>query len=347
MTPMVNYVHIGYPKNFSTSLQRDYFSKHPDIFHLGIGLDSNLGYFDTTVDKTFEVYLKTAKVYSYEQKREELINHFEALRAKAESQGAKAFGASSEHLSFCFTYDGLSGDIKANRVLELFGSDTKIIMIIRNQMDLVKSLYRESVRVGFKGSFADYIYYLFKYQDRNYVSDLYYDWVYQLYVQRFGKENVHVLFFEDYRKEGELVTNAAGMPVLFDRLNEVLGLPAAEMQLGHYNIALSDGAVNQKAELNRSADHDLGNHLYDSAEKHRIKHYLEEDLGLTEQEEKTYEDVITKRRLIEEAKKRPGEATISYQCDSTMLNKLVDSFSISNTNFERITGLSLPSGYHK
>ena len=97
---MVKYLHIGYPKNFSTSLQRDYFSNNPEIFHLGIGLGDNLGYRDSVVDKAFEVYLKTAKGYSYNKIKGSLTKHFNSLYEKALSDSAyKAFGASSEHIS--------------------------------------------------------------------------------------------------------------------------------------------------------------------------------------------------------------------------------------------------------
>ena len=30
------YIHIGYPKTGSTTLQKAFFSKHPEIFHLGV-----------------------------------------------------------------------------------------------------------------------------------------------------------------------------------------------------------------------------------------------------------------------------------------------------------------------
>ncbi len=38
------FLHIGYPKCFSTTLQRNFFSKHPEIFYGGIGIDSNIDF---------------------------------------------------------------------------------------------------------------------------------------------------------------------------------------------------------------------------------------------------------------------------------------------------------------
>ncbi len=347
MTTVVNYLHVGYPKNFSTSLQRDYFSKHPDIFHLGVGLNSNLGYLDSTVDKIFEVYLKTAKTFAYEKSRRQLVEHVHELRDVAKHKGAKAFGASSEHLSFSFAYDGLSCDIKADRALELFGNETHIIMIIRNQIDLVKSLYRESVRVGFKGGFSYYVYLLYKYQDRNYLSDLFYDWVYQVYAQRFGRENVHVFLFEDFRRNGKLVLNESGSPLLFDALNTALNLQFVQMELGHYNVALSDAVVNQMVDLNCANTHGLGNHLYESAEKHRISNYLKEDLSLYEDDETTYRDVRIKSKLIDIAKDLPCSAHLNYECDPILWERLQTNFESSNKKFERISGRVLTSEYLK
>lgn len=297
---MKKYIHIGFPKNFSTSLQRDYFSKHPDIFHLGIGVDNNLGYRDSIVEKTLEVYLKTCKYYRYKEVEKTIIEHFQSLFKKHE-RDAKIIGVSGEHLGFAFSYDGLSGKEKAERLSQIFGSDTKIVMIIRNQFSLLKSLYREYVRVGFASNFSDFIKLLYKYQDRNFVYDFRYDYVVETYIQLFGKDNVRVFFFEDYRNEKNELILQDGRIKLFSDLNRFLGVSETKMDFGHYNEAIPSNKIMTKAALNAKYPHDLGNHLLESAEKHRIKKYLEEDLSFFEDEKETFSDVIIKRELIEKA----------------------------------------------
>ena len=196
---MNKYIHIGYPKNFSTSLQRDYFSKHPSIFHLGIGVDSNIGYQDSIIDKTCEVYLKTCKYYKYESVKKNIISHFENL-FKTANLNNKITGISFEHFSFSFSYDSISTHQKAERLSKIFGNNTKIIMIVRNQFDLIKSLYKEYVRIGFFGDFYSFIELIYKYQDRNFVYDFRFDYVFNTYAEFFGEEKTLYVTFTDQSK---------------------------------------------------------------------------------------------------------------------------------------------------
>lgn len=313
---MVKYIHIGYPKNFSTSLQRDYFSKHPEIDHLGIGVNDNLGYKNSLVEKSLEVYLKSCKYFKYKEVESNIINHFQSAFLAAKNNNYKAVGISAEHLGFSFTYDSLSVKEKAERLSTIFGDDTKIIMIVRNQFDLIKSLYRECVRVGFKGEFSYFIKLIYKYQDRNFVYDFRYDYVYETYANLFGKKNVGVFFFEDYRDNRGYLIKENSQVKLFNALNKFLGLNLIHMQLGHYNEAMPSNKISVKAKLNNEYPHDLGNHLMESAEKHRIKKYLEEDLGFYENEEETYSDVLTKRRLITDTMASDIYENLNYEANS-------------------------------
>lgn len=341
---MTKYIHIGFPKNFSTSLQRDYFSKHPEIYHLGIGLDSNLGYRDSMIEKTLEVYLKTCKEYKYLEEKNKIIAHFQNI-FNSERKHQKAIGISAEHLSFSFSYDSLSAPEKARRLFEIFGKGTKVIMIVRNQFDLIKSLYRESVRVGFAGDFKSYFNLIFKYQDRNYTYDFRYDLVYETYSQLFGYQNVAVFFFEEYRKEdGKMKEGEAGTK-LFEDLNSFLKLSNPEMLLAHYNEAIPSNKILNKAALNKNEPHDLGNHLLESAEKHRIKKYLEEDLQYIENEEKVYSDVLVKRKLTEKAIISDRSQPINYKIEGHIYDKLKSFYEKGNQKLESIIQSTIPESY--
>lgn len=312
------YIHIGYPKNYSTSLQRDYFSKHPDLYHLGIGLNSNLGYRDSQVERAMEVYLKTCKEFKYNEKKQQIKDSFKRLFQQAEGLGYSGVGVSAEHLSFAFSYDGLSASEKARRLFEIFGANTKIIMIVRNQFDLLKSMFRECVRVGFPGDFKYFTTLLYKYQDRNFVYDFRYDLMYDTYITLFGRDQVKVLFFEDYRdSDGQLIMGAENAK-LFSDLNEFLQVRNHPMKFGHYNEAIAAEKVLVKAALNTKNAHDLGNHLLESAEKHRIKEYLEKELHFIEEEEQTYSDVITKRTLIAKANNSDQSQSLIYQAPTAI-----------------------------
>jgi hypothetical protein len=339
------FVHIGYPKNFSTSLQYDFFAKHPELFHLGIGPE--LAYSDPLTDAAFEVYLKSTKGLKYAEVEEKLTTHFAKLIDRAEKEGKKALTISSEHLSFSFSNDALGFEEKISRLAKLIGNDLHIVAIIRNQFDLIKSLYRESVRVGYPGDYASYIYLLYKYQDRNYCYDLRYDLVYKTLCKYFKPENIHFLVFENMRQPDGTMVRVNNEITLIRSLCNELGVSYMETDFGHYNEALSDSIVIAKSELNKTNRHDLGNIVLDTAEKHRMKHYLFSELDLHEAEEVLYGDVRTKRALIakatEEAKGKNEK--LSYAVDPVIMEKLKAFYEKGNSDFAAASGVTLSDKY--
>lgn len=349
---MKKYLHLGYPKNFSTSLQRNYFSKHQEIYHLGIGVESNVGYMDELTSALFEVYLKSAKGFKYEENYTKLKSHIEQHYDEAKKQGKKCFGASSEHLSFGFTYESLDFKTKILRAIELFGKDDlNVILVIRNQIDLIKSLYRESVRVGLPGSFEDFIYNLYKFQDRNYVYDFRYDLVYLCLSRYIPKENIHFLIFEEMRNENKQMVENDGKVLLIDKMSNILDIDYLDVDFQHFNEALNDEEILIKSELNKSNRHDLGREMLFSAEIHRQSSYFKNELNINEPEEIIYEDVITKRELISESKKIASEFSTKenrkdlYKCDANLEKWLVDFYTKGNINFVNSTNIILPSQY--
>lgn len=346
---MKKVVHIGYPKNFSTSLQRNFFSLHPDVFHLGIGLEDNLGYFDDVVDTIFELYLKTSKNFLFEREFPRLKVHIEKLIQQAENSSKKVLSVSSEHLSFSFTFDSIDFNEKLNRLKALFGEDLSFIMIIRNQFEVFKSLYRESVRVGYIGSFAEYIYSVYKYQDRSYYFDFSYDLVFKAIEKEFGKDSCSVFLFEDYRNEkSKSMIMSESKVKLINDLCDSMGVEYLEVDFEHYNEALTDSEIRMKSQLNKNARHDLGEQLYGAAEKHRLKKYLINDLKLVEAESILYEDVIKKRSLIAEAKSAMSNSEkvkLDYYCSPEISEKMKIYFEAANHNFQELSGIQLPPSY--
>jgi hypothetical protein len=340
------FVHIGYPKNFSTSLQYDFFAKHGELFHLGIG--PSLAYSDAIVDATFEVFLKTAKGFKYAEAEAALKKHFEELFFQAEQSGKKAITASSEHLSFAFANDSIGFEEKMARLARLFGKDTHIILIIRNQPDLIKSLYRESVRVGFPGDFGTYMYLFYKYQDRNYCYDLRYDLVYEALLRYFDREQLHLFVFEDMRAADGKLVREDGKIKLLKELSDAMNVAYHEIDFGHYNEALSDNVVREKAKLNFEHRHDLGNILFETAEKHRMKHYLLDEIKLTEPEDVLYADVRTKRALIaratEMAAGKPAEK-LDYTIPGDIADRLKSFYEKANRALQSRHGIQLPENY--
>jgi len=345
---MKKYLHLGYPKNFSTSLQRNFFCAHKDIYHLGIGIGSNVGYRDQVFSSLFEVYLKSAKGFKYNEQKERLKKHIDLHYNKALNEGKKCFGASSEHFSFGFTYESLDFQTKIDRAIDLFGRDElNIIIVIRNQLDLIRSLYRESVRVGLPMAFDQFLYSLYKFQDRNYLYDLRYDLVYRALTDRLAKENIHFLIFEDLRDEHKNMVEIDGKVLLIDKVSNALEIDYLDVKFKHLNEALSDQEIILKSELNKDLRHDLGREMLFSAEIHRQSDYFKNELNLHEPEEVVYEDVLTKRKLLEEAKRRKQEVSgkLDYQVDPALAKWMEDFYINGNKEFSKLSNIDLHEKY--
>lgn len=321
---LVRFIHIGYPKNFSTTLQRDYFAAHSQIKYLGIGTDNNnLGYSNSDVEKALEVYLKTCKKPKYRLIHKQLKEAFEKeLNDRLSTK--KAVGISCEHLSFSFTHDGLDHIEKADRLVDLFDANAKIIIVLRNQIDLVKSLYKESIRQGLYLSFEEYLQNIYQFQDRNYLYDLRYHDLINYYKLHFGKDNVQVLFFENYKNNDQFY-----LSTLFSDLSQFLGIKNEPLEIQHHNRALSDEELNELLVINKGNRHNLGNSLSFDAETHRAKRYWIDDLKMDLVESEIYRDVLKKRQNIEEARLHKG-VTINMKYKGLYFKRLQSFFREAN-----------------
>jgi hypothetical protein len=340
---MKKYIHIGYPKNFSTTLQRDFFSAHEEIYHLGIGIGSNIGYIDKTAASLFEVFLKSSRNFHYNQYKSELKDYISGHLALAEREGKKCFTASSEHLSYAFLPESLDFEVKLGRLIDLIGEDLHIILIIRNQRDLLRSIYKEFVRTGLPYSFSDFIYNFFKFQDRNFYYDLRYDLIYETLLQYLSKEQVHIFQFEQFRDHLK-ISNIGALNATF---SELMGISPLTDHVEHHNKALSDYEVHLKVNLNTKKQHDLGNGLFETAEMHRQKDYFTTYLGL---EEDFFRDVKTKRELILNAGALAQSQTnddyrLSFSCDEKIENEIFKFYLMGNERFQNISGLKLRKEY--
>ncbi len=295
-----------------------------------------------------ENYLVYANQWAYHRAKDQIIRHFNHWFEKVEENKLKkAVGVSLEHLSFCFTGDNTDTVTKAERLHEIFGPATKIIMIIRNQWDLLRSLYRESIRMGYDGSYKDFIHYVWVMKDRNFFYDFSYDLVFQLYSDLFGSKNILVLTHEQMRdSSGQLLNEHQGIKIM-DQLSDFLGCDRLKPVLGHFNESPDGRQLAAMRMLNRKYRHDLGNSQYSrSANFHRLKHYIIEELGQSNDDAYIYQDVRVKRRNIEiAAETRNRYAPIDYEADVKTIDKIFGYYARANLNFEKICGIKLPGTY--
>lgn len=200
------FIHIGYPKCASTSLQLDFFARHPQIHFIGWGNETTPSlWIDDELAAAMEVDLRMAKpaAYDAERMRRILQPHFDHAAQHAEY---KTLGLSWEALCFTLVYD-IDPLTKAQRLHELFGDGTKIVIVIRNQFSLIRSMYFEMVRGGLAKSFSDYLDFLLYYKFTGMTQDLNFPEMVKLYCQLFGDDNVLVVPFEILINDQESITD--------------------------------------------------------------------------------------------------------------------------------------------
>lgn len=341
----MNYIHIGFPKNFSTSLQRTYFARHPDLYHLGVGTpDDNIGYVDKEVESAMELYLRTCKHFKYEENKSRLQKTFEKHFEIAAQKSLKA-GVSAEHFSFSYSYDSISSYDKAIRLKEIFQGETKIIIFLRSQKAMIESLYKECIRTGIFVDFKKYIELFYKYQDRNYYYDLAYTNLIRTYHDLFGSENVKVFFFEDYKDRNGLVINSKGFPKLINDLNDFLQIRQVNT-FEHHNKALDENQLVGMLDVNRVNRHNLGQHLLESPENHRIQTYLKYDLGMENEQKEAYRDVLVKRENIATASKMEAQGRLLMEWPRSLKEEIFNFYRKDNKILVDFLDHKIPSSFN-
>lgn len=342
------YIHIGLPKNLSTTLQRDFFSKHPEIHHLGVGVGSNIDYINPNIATACENHFQYSKNFAYNRQKGKIVNAFNLEFKNFETNvKKKACGISLELLSFTFTPDQIEIEEKARRVFESFGKDTKIIIIVRQQFKLIESLYKEAIKIGYYGTFKDYLNYIYLSRDRNFIYDFQYDYLVEIYSKYFGMENIELLTIEDYRHStGDLIYDGDEC-MLTKRLSNILGLSDFNFKLGHYNKPLSITELNTMIELNFKEHHGIGNQAYSTATNfHRLKDYFKFELGIDLADEVLFKDARIKNKHIELSKEIDNKKAIQFDYPTEIREFLENLFYESNLRLEKRLDIKLPQTYY-
>lgn len=277
------FIHIGYPKCLSTTIQRSYFEKHPAINYCGVGINDNISYVNPDIEFIFEVLLK----YSRKDFFEMHFNHArKELQSVLDTQRPNVF--SSEHLVMNFTLQGLDPQEKLLRMQQLFkGHDVEIIVIHREREQLIRSLYGEMVRMGYYGTYDEFLLWIEKFKDRNFYYDLDLGVVEERTKKIFSK--VHILSFE------ELVPNASTK--INKRFSEILNVPDICLPIDNNNPSLSLREIEALRKYNIVHRRELGESALTPFEHHRNR-TLFTKIGIKLEESEVFANVIHKREAL-------------------------------------------------
>ena len=139
------YFHLGYPKCMSTSLQRCFFSCHPQINYFGIGKEDNISYLNEDIEFIFEVLLKYSRRSFYSQNKD-----FYQRRIKESLSEGKVNLVSNEHLLMNFTLQGIDPDEKLERLRELFQDFNMIAIVIYRKEKFQDRNFKEDIDIKVK-----------------------------------------------------------------------------------------------------------------------------------------------------------------------------------------------------
>lgn len=338
-------IHIGFPKCFSTSIQRSLFIKHPQIYYLGAGHNNNnIDYISKRIENLFEYHLRYSKRIHFQKKLKELKKLVKKYESIAKKKGKKILVISNEILCIKLTPHDIDPYEKARRLKLLFGSKSKIIIIIKNQKHQIISMYKEAVKLGYPNKFNAYVDFLIKTRFNFYLGDFFYDNTYEIYSEFFSKGNIKIIQFEDFLNDKNLILNQNLSNEIFKFLKLI---NKTKIKIGFYNKSIEEKVLEKKRKLNKKYRHDISNISFDFIEGHRIKNYFSSELKMDHVYKNPFRDVKLKRHLIKIAKKqiKKDSKKINLNFSKANTKKLSKIFKSSNKKLEKIANIKLCNKY--
>lgn len=288
---MDTFLHIGYPKCFSTTLQREFYSAHPELFYGGIGTkESNIDFYNDELNLLFESGLIYFRSVMFRENEHRFRKALDSFYEDAEHADKRIAGFSSEHMLFNFTPQTVDIPEKLRRLKLLFGPDVKLIWVIREHHSLLMSLYNEYVKMGYSGTYQDYLEWVYKYQDRNFLYDMRYSLVYDEITKVFELDNLLLLCFEDQLDERLQLKGSIATAIC-----EFMGVSDFIPEFSNRNPSFSAQELEALRFLNETYKYDFGSELLYGIEDHRRRVFFNTYLHLGLSEKELFHNVLEKR----------------------------------------------------
>ncbi len=226
------YIHIGYPKTATTTLQSFVFPFHSELLFLRSYLQNSTLLKELSFAR--ENYIQRNKKLYHSQIAEaiQLATKSNSLRNSKIVYSEESLLSFSmffrfDPLPYVWTVDPCS---VARKIKTVFGEcptfeKTKIIVTIRKQEDMITSMYAQVYNFVFRkfretNSFTKFYEYLFGKGGNGFMLDaLFYHDVISQYVELFGRDNVKVLVFEQLYQQPD---------AYWDSLSQFMGVSSTQ-----------------------------------------------------------------------------------------------------------------------
>lgn len=204
---MKTLIHIGMAKTATTTLQKGVFPHLENLNFLGVpGVTNELDKSLRTLCDVDDILLDQQQIAA------ELSSAFDPKRLNVIS-----------HENFAL-YKSTDKGLIARRLKNVF-PDARILILIRNQIDLIRSWYLQQAQGMAQAnsliSFDNWIKTGRTQTSASILDDLYYHDLISFYADLFGQKNVHVLCYEDMRHDLQNFSKALG---------DILEAPTAQIQ---------------------------------------------------------------------------------------------------------------------
>jgi hypothetical protein len=186
---MIDLIHIGDYKTGTSWFQKQVFPVHPELYYLDSGIHPEV----------VHLMHQLIDIRDLDFNPEVLRGRFADVLNDIDSQNRKIV-ISREALSGSYPAGDHAKRI-AERLYAVFGK-TKVLIVIREQFSMLKSIYSQYVKIGGTLSFEEFVY--DPIVSPGVVEKLKYHKIIDAYVNIFGKENVFVGLFEEFKSDNEL-----------------------------------------------------------------------------------------------------------------------------------------------
>ncbi|GAB5565785.1 MAG: hypothetical protein Wins2KO_28480 [Winogradskyella sp.] len=218
------YVHLGIHKTGSSFLQKVFFPHYTD----------NVCFLDRAKLASFKEYVLNEDDFEFEKtKALELFN--EAVGA---NQNCNKVVISDEEFYGNPYLAVLDRKRNFDRLYEIFGKSLKVILFLRNQQNLLNSLYNQYVKTGGSASFKAFLNYK-KYPLNFRVPYLLYDKYVDYLIKTTGVDKVKIYLYEDFLENKSDVLNDMNK-FITNKSNELLGFSNFDKKV---NASLNNGNI--------------------------------------------------------------------------------------------------------